>query len=480
MDTAREVREHLGHPVVDADGHLVESLPILADQVRKMAGDDVADRFLGGSPTYRSRQAPILKPMEEAVTAKRQAASPWWALPTNPLDRATAFVPALLYERLDDLGIDFAILYPSVGLTVIGHPDDEVRRFACRAINEYAAELTAGLEDRLTAVATVPCHDPDEAIAELDHAVVECGLKAVMLNSYVRRPPGTGADHEWYDLLAIDSVYDYDPVWSRCVELGVAVTVHTPTMGLPLRASPSRYMLNHIGNFATGSDAFAKGLVFGGVMQRFPDLRVAFLEGGVSFGVQLLGDLISRWEKRGGANIERLDPSGVDFGTWDGLVAEHGGRTFADPTMRRATFGQSDNPPAELDDFRDSGVRGVDDLVALFERFFFGCEADDPTVPWSFATRLGHATPELHAMLGSDIGHWDVTDMGDVLHEAHELVDDGLLDAVHFRRFVCDNAVLLHGGANPGFFDGTPVAGYARELLGGSVAAARSEGTGEG
>ncbi len=138
MHTAREVREHLGHPVVDADGHLVESLPILADRVRKMAGDDIADRFLGGSPTYRSRQAPILRPMEEAGTTTRQAAAPWWALPTDPLDRATAFVPALLYERLDDLGIDFAILYPSVGLTVIGHPDDEVRRFVCRAINEYA------------------------------------------------------------------------------------------------------------------------------------------------------------------------------------------------------------------------------------------------------------------------------------------------------------------------------------------------------
>ena len=76
-----------------------------------------------------------------------------------------------------------------------------------------------------------------------------------------------------------------------------------------LRASSSRYMYNHIGNFASSADAFAKALFFGGVTHRFPTLNFAFLECGVSWGVQLLCDLIDRWQKRGGANIERLDPA---------------------------------------------------------------------------------------------------------------------------------------------------------------------------
>jgi len=471
VEGGADVRARLPHPVVDADGRLVESIPVVTDLVRRLAGTEVADRFLGGSPSYRSRRAPILHGIDAVRPADRRAVAPWWALPTDPLDRATASVPALLHHRLEELGIDFAVLYPSVGLTVIGHEDHAVRTAACRAVNTYAAELTAGLGDRLAAVATIPCHTPEEALSELDHAVGTCGLKAVMVNSYVRRPPGHGADHEWYDLLAVDSLYDYDLLWARCVELGVAVTVHTPTMGLPLRASPTCYMLNHIGNFAAGSDAFAKALVFGGVMARFPTLQVAFLEGGVSWGAQLRGDLWSRWEKRGGTAIHRLDPSRVDFAVWDDLVARYGGPTFADPVVRRATFGQSDNPPPVLDDFAASGVPADGDLGPIFDRFFFGCEADDPAVAWAYAgggapgTPASWRTADLRAVLGSDIGHWDVADMRAVLPEAYELVTRGALDGAQFRSFACDNAILLHGRANPSFFAGTVVESYAATVL---------------
>lgn len=463
---ASALRAGLTHPVVDADGHLVESLPAVVELMAKVADDHVAGRLLGSSPTYRSRQAPGLPGMDSADPHGHRPMMPWWTLPTDARDRATAFVPAMLHERLDEMGIDFAVLYPSVGLTVIGNGDPEVRRAACRAVNIYAAELTAGLGDRLAAVATIPCHTPQEALAELDYAVGTLGFKAAMFNSYVHRPPGEGAEHDWYDVLAMDSCYDYDPVWAACVELGVAVSVHTPTMGLPLRASPTRYMANHIGNFATGSDAFLKALVFGGVMQRFPSLEVAFLEGGVSFGVQLLGDLISRLEKRGGSAIRRLDPSLADFGAWDDLVSRYGGPTFADPTLRRATFGQSDNPPRELDDFADSGVASAKDLVEVFDRFHFGCEADDPTTSWAFATERNPGGAELHAMLGSDVGHWDVADMTEVLPEAYEVVEHQWLDADQFQRFVCDNVIALYGRANPAFFEGTRVQGHAREVLG--------------
>ena len=40
----------------------------------------------------------------------------WWGEPANTLDRATAMIPRLFYERLDDFGIDFALLYTSLGL----------------------------------------------------------------------------------------------------------------------------------------------------------------------------------------------------------------------------------------------------------------------------------------------------------------------------------------------------------------------------
>lgn len=464
------LRASLDHPVVDGDGHIVESLPVVRELIRSMSGDAVADRFFGSSDAYASRGAPLLPAQD--VPPPRRSIAPWWALPTDPRDRATSFAPGLLYERLDELGIDFAVLFPSVGLTTIGLADDELRVAACRAVNHYSAELLDGLGDRLAAVATIPCHTPEEAVAELDHAVGELGYRSVMLNSFVHRPAGDGADAAWVDVLAMDSRYDYDPVWARCVELGVAVTVHTPSMGLPFRASPTCYMANHIGNFAASADGMARALVFGGVMARYPSLRVAFLECGVSWGVQLLADVIGRWEKRGGSAIDALDPDRTDFAAWDALMERYGGATFADATVRQATFGQSDNPPAERDDFRHSGITSEAGAVELFDRFFFGCEADDPTVHWAFASGANPGGAKLHAMLGSDVGHWDVTDMDGVLPEAWELVEDGLLDRAQFREFACDNAIRLHGAMNPHFFDGTRVEAYAREVLSASAAPA--------
>jgi hypothetical protein len=75
-------------------------------------------------------------------------------------------------------------------------------------------------------------------------------------------------------------------------------------------------------------------------------------------------------------------------------------------------------------------------------------------------------------MFGSDIGHFDVPDMRLVLEEAYEVADEGLITADDFRDFAFTNAVRLHGGANPAFFDGTAVEREAGALLASSVAPA--------
>ena len=103
--------------------------------------------------------------------------APWWALPTNARDRATGFLPGLLAERLDEIGIDFAVLYSSVGLACIGHPDTAIRTGACRGLNHYLADVTDGYQHLMTATAVVPTTTPDEAIAELEYAVQQLGFR---------------------------------------------------------------------------------------------------------------------------------------------------------------------------------------------------------------------------------------------------------------------------------------------------------------
>ena len=71
----------------------------------------------------------------------------------------------------------------------------------------------------------------------------------------------------------------------------------------------------------------------------------------------------------------------------------------------------------------------------------------------------------LNAFFSSDIGHFDVPDMTEVVPEAYELVEHGLLDEDDFRDFMFANAVRFWGEVNPDFFKGTVVERQAAEVL---------------
>ena len=72
----------------------------------------------------------------------------------------------------------------------------------------------------------------------------------------------------------------------------------------------------------------------------------------------------------------------------------------------------------------------------------------------------------LNAILGSDISHWDVPNMNEVLVEAWEQVERDLLTEQHFHDFAFANTVRLQGGVNPDFFKGTAVESEAAKVLG--------------
>ena len=74
----------------------------------------------------------------------------------------------------------------------------------------------------------------------------------------------------------------------------------------------------------------------------------------------------------------------------------------------------------------------------------------------------------LNAIFSSDIAHFDVPDMEEVLPEAYELVEHELLDEHDFRDFIFANAVRFWGEVNPDFFKGTVVERQAAEVLAGS------------
>jgi hypothetical protein len=125
--------------------------------------------------------------------------------------------------------------------------------------------------------------------------------------------------------------------------------------------------------------------------------------------------------------------------------------------------------PAELiDEFAATGLGSTEDIAELFTRnFYFGCEADDRMNALAFDTRLNAFGAKLKAIFSSDIGHWDVPDIAEVLEEAWELVEHGLLTEDDFRAFTFEHTVELYSGANPEFFEGTVVADAVRARIGG-------------
>src|SRR5206468_12060232 len=174
--------------------------------------------------------------------------------------------------------------------------------------------------DRMTPAAIIPMHTPEEAIEELEFVTKQLGSKVGMFGSGMsRKVPSTPQNDPdgnrlavWYDVLAIDSDYNYDPVWAKCRELGIAPTFHSAGSNQGLRNSPSNFVYNHIGHFAAAGHAVSKAIFLGGVTRRFPKLRFAFLEGGVGWASQLFGDLIEHWERRGATALERMKPEKLD------------------------------------------------------------------------------------------------------------------------------------------------------------------------
>ena len=474
--TPAQIRSRLNHPVIDADGHWLEYGPVFSEQMRKVGGDKAADAFLAvGKGTKEVQKSTV----EERKRRRLGQEGFWSRAERNTRDRATGLFPRFLYERLEELGIDFAAIYPTAGLRVPRITDDEARRAVCRAFNIVTADYFREFGDRMTPAAAIPTHTPDEAIEELEFCVRQLGTKVAMFTSPVPRPVPSITNREgdvarfavWHDAIGLDSDYDYDPLWKKCVELGIAPTFHTGSSRQGLRLSPTNFTFNHIGHFAASGHAACKAIFLGGITRRFPQLRFAFLEGGVGWGCILFGDLIGHWDKRNRKALEHTDPRTLDrallqalgekYGYHDHIAALRTRDGWPDPEAFGLTGGLAD-----LDDFSRCRITKKDDWRDLFVTpFYFGCEADDRANAWAFKKGANPFNARLNAIFGSDIGHFDVPDMMDVLPEAYELVDHGLITTEDFRDFTFTNAVRLWGTQNRKFFEGTAVAKAAAAVL---------------
>jgi len=465
-----EIRRRLGHPVIDGDGHVVELVRVFGDYVF----DHGYGELIKAVPELAPSLAPEhRRPRRELSLEERRLGGVLqtsWHVPASTEYYATVASPTRYYNRLGEAGIDFAVLYPTVGIGLLQLLEDERRVTLCRLYNEFMAEQYRSYGDRFTVAALIPMHHPDEAIEAMRHATA-LGAKVGLIPSHVRRPvPGETwppddrwasariaewETHGWVDTFGLDSAYDYDPVWEEVIKLRLPLAAHTAGIGFSDRSSISNFVYNQIGHFAASAGALAKSLFLGGVTHRFPDLRLALLEGGVAEGVAIYISLVSNWKKRGGNSIGRLDPATIDRGLFAKLITE------SDPSLSRYSPEDllwASGPKQAADDFAAVEIGSVEDIRDRFcTNFFWGCEGDDPLVGLAFDSRITPLGARVPALLGSDLGHWDVPDFDEPLAEAYELVEHGILDAEGFFDFVFRNPARFYSSLNPDFFIGTSV-----------------------
>ena len=209
-------------------------------------------------------------------------------------------------DAMDKEGLDIAVLFRTFPLHCDDSLEADYANDLCRAWNDWMADFCKADPQRLRPSALITLHDVDLAVDELRRATTE--LKATGL-CLVPEPSNGRHIHDRC----------YDPVWREAERLGVPICFHPA-------ASPNQDQAVHRfkghANEAVLINAFRNPVELmlavgsfcaGGVLERFPNLRVAFLEGNCSWLPWALYRLDERWEMRKGYCSEPLSLRPSDY-----------------------------------------------------------------------------------------------------------------------------------------------------------------------
>ncbi len=200
-----------------------------------------------------------------------------------------ASTPARLWrDYMDAVGIESAVLYPTLGLS---HGLIQEADWACalaRAYNSWLSDTFMKADSGLHGVALLPIQNPGEAARELRRCVKEFGMVGGLLPAVThnRKPYGSK---------------EFFPIFREAEQLDCALAIHgSPQSGLGLEVF-ERHIEAHVLSHPLPIAMHCISIVFGGVIEKFPRIRIAFLEAGSGWMPFLM--------ERMDFEMERLKPS---------------------------------------------------------------------------------------------------------------------------------------------------------------------------
>ena len=281
-----------GLPILDSDLHLMEppnmyqryldpSYRDRAPRATSSGAGHYAGWVVAGRPVPPWTGDPEVMRANQALDAQAQALmEEGWA---------THFDPATTVKAMDAEGIDVAVMFRTSASMIVSidELDPQYSLALCRAFNDWVADYCREAPSRLKSTAIVPQQDPVLAGQEARRAVEELQALAI-----VPLPMPISGNH----------VHDpgFDVLWQELQRLGVPACFHGTSGALSADYVGGRYRtLLHSSVFPLELMLTLGSMILGGVLERFPRLKVAFLEGNCAWLPWWLYRLDDQWEKFG-------------------------------------------------------------------------------------------------------------------------------------------------------------------------------------
>ena len=269
-------------------------------------------------------------------------------LPIHEYTPRTMWMPEQRLPEMDELGVDVHVLSTNAFLYFYER-DATATAAMARECNDYVSQLTRDHPDRFAGFATLPMQDVTASIAELERVVGVLGLKGAMIGDHVN-----GVTYDDPSFL---------PLWKVAESLGAVIFIHQAGETTVSSRSNRYHLPNSIGNLVDRTVTFAS-LVYGGVMDACPGLKVCLAHGG-GFACYGAGRMDRGWQVRTEARANVPMPPSAYLGQfwYDCLTHdERALRYLIDSAgVERVVFG-TDWPFDMAIDDPVSWVRGMESL----------------------------------------------------------------------------------------------------------------------
>ena len=229
-------------------------------------------------------------------------------------NRERALDPQSRIEDMDEQGVDAQVVYPTVGGQLLGKPfkDLELLAACCRAYNDWSLEYCSLAPQRLRMAAMLPMQAPDLAVEEARRGA-EKGACAF----YLRPNPSEGRN--FYHA-------DYEKVWAKIEALALPICIHDsgspylPSFGERMDTHTSGHIIAH----PFEAMVAMMTLIWYGVIERYPRLKVVHVEADAGWLPYWLQRMEQHWDFSGNAEHSELRRRPTEYFKSNFLVACRG------------------------------------------------------------------------------------------------------------------------------------------------------------